>query len=164
MDKVITSPLYTIPLSLTGERDVSFRRYGVWCFISVIIWEGEQQIYISFLTPPVIWVLRSVNYHKQPNEFFTNDRTKSLQTTEKASKESRGRFSWSYSGVWYLYALLLVSFTFHLIWKMIRRTDPMIPGREGFFQTLPYPSHTRKRIRCDALTRIRKVSTFAYSF
>ncbi len=36
MDKVITSPLYTIPLSLTGERDVSFRRYGVWCFISVI--------------------------------------------------------------------------------------------------------------------------------
>ena len=37
MDKVITSPLYTIPLSLTGERDVSFRRYGVWCFISVII-------------------------------------------------------------------------------------------------------------------------------
>ena len=36
-DDFITSPLYTIPLSLTGERDVSFRRYGVWCFISVII-------------------------------------------------------------------------------------------------------------------------------
>jgi len=35
----------------------------------------------------VVWVLRSVNYHKQPNEFFTNDRTKSLQTTEKASKD-----------------------------------------------------------------------------
>ena len=29
-------PPYTIPLPLTGERDVSFRRYGVRCFISVI--------------------------------------------------------------------------------------------------------------------------------
>ena len=31
-----------------------------------------------------------VNYHKQTNEFFTNDRTKSQQTTEKASKDLSG--------------------------------------------------------------------------
>ena len=34
--KVNTSPPYTILLPLTGERDVSFWRYGVRCFISVI--------------------------------------------------------------------------------------------------------------------------------
>ena len=44
----------------------------------------------------------------------------------KAFRESRGRFFWSFSRVWFLYALLLVSFAFHLIWKIIRRTDPMI--------------------------------------
>ena len=37
MDKMTTSPPYTIPLPLTGERDVSFWRYGVRCFISVIL-------------------------------------------------------------------------------------------------------------------------------
>ena len=28
---------YTIPLPFTGERDVSFRRYGVRCFISIFL-------------------------------------------------------------------------------------------------------------------------------
>ena len=35
MDNVIPLP-YTIPFPLTGERDVSFWRYGIRCFISVI--------------------------------------------------------------------------------------------------------------------------------
>ena len=46
MDKVITSPPYTIPLPLTGERDVSFWRYGVRCFIRTCL--------LLFLTHPRI--------------------------------------------------------------------------------------------------------------
>ena len=33
-NSLINPPPYTIPLPLTGERDVSFWRYGVRCFIS----------------------------------------------------------------------------------------------------------------------------------
>ena len=35
-NSLFNPPPYTIPFSLTGERDVSFCRYGVRCFISVI--------------------------------------------------------------------------------------------------------------------------------
>ena len=60
------------------------------------------------------------------------------RTTLWTRQESWGRFSWSYSGVWYLYALLPVSFAFHLIWKKIRRTDPMIlSNRHDFACFLP---------------------------
>jgi len=41
-NSLINPPPYTIPLPLTGERDVSFWRYGVRCFISLFLYEGEQ--------------------------------------------------------------------------------------------------------------------------
>ena len=49
-NSLINPPPYTIPLPLTGERDVSFWRYGVRCFISMSVLhpfiQFERQIFI----------------------------------------------------------------------------------------------------------------------
>ena len=48
-NSLINPPPYTIPLPLTGERDVSFWRYGVICFISFFYTRASNTVMMAFL-------------------------------------------------------------------------------------------------------------------
>ena len=65
-NSLFNPPPYTIPFPLTGERDVSFWRYGVRCFISVIYCKGEQCGDNGFLVHYSLLFIRFVlqNYKK----------------------------------------------------------------------------------------------------